>query len=201
MDTLGTPAFGSLLVLGAAAAVALAGGWLLLIGAAAVVEAGSRGRWQALRWTGCPLSWRRRLLGLLAPVLAPGVGLGTAPAVADPGAAGPDGPAGSPVAAHVVGLPLPDRQPGHGRRPRPEPPADGAVVVVGGGDTLWTIAARDLPGAPAAEIARRCSAIYRANRSVVGDDPDLILPGQRLRLPPAGPADPPNSDPHPEENR
>ena len=57
-------------------------------------------------------------------------------------------------------------------------------VVVQRGDTLWTIAARHLgPGASDAEIAQAWPAWFDANRGVIGDDPDLILPGQVLRAP------------------
>jgi nucleoid-associated protein YgaU len=56
--------------------------------------------------------------------------------------------------------------------------------VVQRGDTLWTIAARHLgPGASDAEIAQAWPAWFDANRGVIGDDPDLILPGQVLRAP------------------
>ncbi len=52
------------------------------------------------------------------------------------------------------------------------------------GDSLWSIAARHLgPGASDAEIARAWPAWFAENRDVVGDDPDLILPGQVLRPP------------------
>ncbi len=54
-------------------------------------------------------------------------------------------------------------------------------VVVRRGDTLWDIAARHLgPEATAAQIAQDWPRWYAANRSLIGDDPDLILPGQRL---------------------
>lgn len=57
-------------------------------------------------------------------------------------------------------------------------------VVVVRGDTLWDIAARQLgPDASAAEIADAWGRWYEANRSVIGDDADLILPGQRLQVP------------------
>jgi nucleoid-associated protein YgaU len=57
-------------------------------------------------------------------------------------------------------------------------------VVVQRGDTLWGIAARHLgPGASDAEIATAWPAWFAENRAVVGDDPDLILPGQVLRAP------------------
>ena len=57
-------------------------------------------------------------------------------------------------------------------------------MLVRPGDSLWSLAARDLPaGSPAALVTARWHAIYAANRSVIGPDPDLIVPGQRLRLP------------------
>jgi nucleoid-associated protein YgaU len=53
------------------------------------------------------------------------------------------------------------------------------------GDTLWDLAARSLPAdADPAAIAGACTRLWRANRAVVGDDPDLIRPGTILRLPP-----------------
>jgi LysM domain len=107
---------------------------------------------------------------------------------------------------HVLdGLPLPDRalggvpdrnRPDH---PAPHRPTDhdarfrqasstpegrtstgATVVVVAAGDTLWAIAARHSPGASARQIAQRWQEIYAANRAVIGDDPDLIEPGQHL---------------------
>jgi hypothetical protein len=57
-------------------------------------------------------------------------------------------------------------------------------VVVRRGDTLWDIAARALgPDASVADIAASWPGWYAANRSAIGPDPDLILPGQRLRPP------------------
>ena len=75
-----------------------------------------------------------------------------------------------------------DRPPGH---------RDGAggtaeawhVVEVG--DTLWDIAAAGLVPAErsVANINRYWRQVYRANRSVIGGDPDLLHPGTRLRVP------------------
>lgn len=57
-------------------------------------------------------------------------------------------------------------------------------VVVRRGDTLWDIAARALgPDASAAEIAASWPRWHATNRSTIGPDPDLILPGQLLRPP------------------
>src|SRR3954447_15089992 len=66
---------------------------------------------------------------------------------------------------------------------RPTPPAT-AGVTVRPGDTLWRIAARALgrhatPAATAAAWPRW----WVANRTAVGDDPDLLRPGLRLRAP------------------
>jgi hypothetical protein len=59
-------------------------------------------------------------------------------------------------------------------------------VVVHRGDTLWSIAARHLdPAATAADIDAECHRWFAANRDVIGQDPDLILPGQLLSPPPA----------------
>jgi nucleoid-associated protein YgaU len=59
------------------------------------------------------------------------------------------------------------------------------VVTVQPGDTLWSVAAHDLPAdATDPEINARWHAIYAANRRAIGPDPDLLHPGQQLRLPP-----------------
>ena len=62
--------------------------------------------------------------------------------------------------------------------------ASGYSVEVG--DTLWDIAAAHLSpaGRSAGNIDRYWRQIYRANRSVIGADPDLIHPGARLHVPP-----------------
>lgn len=54
-------------------------------------------------------------------------------------------------------------------------------VIVKPGDCLWDIAAAHLgPGATDAAIARAWPRWYAANRAVIGPDPNLIHPGQRL---------------------
>jgi hypothetical protein len=83
-------------------------------------------------------------------------------------------------------------------RPRPPAPSvhrhgtrtprrtSAGSVVVRAGDTLWGIAARHLPAAASnARIAAEWPRWYRANADVVGTDPDLIRPGQRLRPAPS----------------
>ena len=65
-------------------------------------------------------------------------------------------------------------------------PTSGKPVVVRQGDTLWAIAARSLPaGASARETAVACDQWFDTNRSVIGDNPHLIFPLQRL-VPPSG---------------
>ena len=58
------------------------------------------------------------------------------------------------------------------------------LVTVRRGDSLWAVAARHL-GADAtdSQVAREWPRWYAANRSVIGDDPDLLVPGQQLRPP------------------
>jgi nucleoid-associated protein YgaU len=56
------------------------------------------------------------------------------------------------------------------------------------GDSLWRIARRSLTAESgkepsSAEIDRFWRRIYEANRKLVGADPDLIHPGQRLQIP------------------
>ena len=69
----------------------------------------------------------------------------------------------------------------------PPPPEPTTVeVVVRRGDSLWAIVARHLgPQAGDAEVAETWPAWFAANRHVIGDDPDLLLPGQVLRAPEA----------------
>lgn len=57
------------------------------------------------------------------------------------------------------------------------------VVTVRRGDTLWSIAAGQLDGPTAEQIAAAWPRWYAANRDVIGPDPDLIRPGQQLHRP------------------
>jgi hypothetical protein len=57
-------------------------------------------------------------------------------------------------------------------------------VVVRPGDTLWSIAAARLPAdASNADVAAAWPRWYAANRAEIGPDPNLLLPGERLRPP------------------
>lgn len=81
--------------------------------------------------------------------------------------------------------------------PAPRPAPAGRQHVVAPGESLWTIARSAVP-APrdAATVAAYWPRLHEANRAVVGPDPDLISPGQRLVLPPV-PAPMPD---HPRED-
>lgn len=152
-------------VLASGAAVALAGcaAWAWLVTTVVVVEA-LAGHRRAV--PGVP-AWARRLLlaACGAAVLA------GAPAHAADGLAGlplPDRPSGSVVRGHA-----PAPVTGHGH-----------AYVVQPGDSLWAITAVHLPrGASDARVARCTTALHRLNRDVVGPDPDVVRPGQRLRMP------------------
>lgn len=92
---------------------------------------------------------------------------------------------GTPAHADAVhdldGLTLPDRPVAAQQQ---AVAAKSSAVTVRPGDTMWALAAEHLPArASNAQIATACAAWHRANRQVIGPDPDLILPGQVL-LPP-----------------
>lgn len=92
-------------------------------------------------------------------------------------------PAWTPQAPAVDPGPLARRQ----TRPPRNAVANGAdngEVVVRGGDSLWSIVAAALgPYATDVEVAQAWPEWYRANRSVIGSDPNIILPGQVLHAP------------------
>jgi LysM repeat protein len=154
-------------------------GWAWLALTATVAEAWPGDRRVFVASWRLPSGVHRIVLAACGVALASGLG-------ASAHAAAP----GHPRPAHhgpgvLRGLPLPERAVAPARpaaRPRPLPDR---VVTVRPGDTLWAIAARDLPaGAPDHDIDSRWRAVYAANRLTIGLDPDLIRPGQRLRLPP-----------------
>ena len=171
--------------------VAAAWGWLGLT--TTVLEAATEPRPDVRRGA---RPWRLPC-GLRGLVLA-GCGVALASTIAPPATAGTPLRGAHHVshlgrgAAVLTGLPLPDRAvappstPGSATRPRGHDLASRSsdAVVVRPGDCLWTIAARDLlPGASAVEIERRWQAIYHANRTLIGPDPDVVEPGQHLNLP------------------
>ncbi len=135
--------------------------WAALLAVAAAIESGTRGAVRATTWLGCPPGLRRVLLAGLGLALVGGGAAQACPTTA-----------GRPAEAW---LPVPSRPVGG------TPPS---VVVVESGDSLWHIAeeSRSHPRT-AAEVLAVATQIHRRNRAVVGPDPDLIQPGQRLTLP------------------
>lgn len=61
------------------------------------------------------------------------------------------------------------------------PPSEVTVLA---GDTLWDIASRHLgPAASDVDVALHWPRWYEANRSRIGENPDVLLPGQILKAP------------------
>ena len=100
----------------------------------------------------------------------------------------------APRPSTAARLPGGARRPGRGRpgartpRTRLQAGQERRHVVVAG-DSLWSIAERALleatGAAPAAaDVAAYWPVLHAANRDLVGPEPDLIRPGQRLRIPP-----------------
>lgn len=187
----------------AVCAVALVGCWAWLALGAVVVAVQASIRAPAL--SGRSLVWVPGVVRVLVPAVL-GVAVTAVPAGATP-VPGP-GPSSTPSSvawAATSGLPLPDRAATTHDRSRTgtvrqDRPLTGAVrqhaVVVRPGDTLWSIAAGLLPGSASdAAVDAAWRRLARANADRV-PDPHLILPGTRLRVPPA--ADP-RSPVHPRE--
>ncbi|MDR6176708.1 hypothetical protein QE364_001420 [Nocardioides zeae] len=199
--------YDALLVALASTALLVAAPWCWVLVALVCVDA-LRGAERQRR--GCPAVLRRGVLLALgvttAVALAQPATAITAPA-ADPsttgetavGATGATGAlaggrAASPTAELLDGLPLPDRPDGLVPAAGPAtaaaagrgPAAGGAPRphhVVVAGDDLWSVAVAHLPaGADDAAVLDATLALHRANADVLGPDPDLIHPGQRLDL-------------------
>ncbi|MAS56044.1 LysM peptidoglycan-binding domain-containing protein [Nocardioides sp.] len=136
--------------------------------------------------------WARRVVLAACGIALVGATQGS-PALATPGQIAPvtqrtedRGPSG-------LGLPLPDRTTGPLREASRDRAAigevaatvaTGALHVVRPGESLWSIATDLLaPGTDDQDIGALVARLYRANRTVIGNDPDLIQPGHRLRTP------------------
>ncbi len=131
--------------------------------------------------------WARRavLVGCGVALASPAV----APALAASGSTDPrPGPAEDDAVTRLIaGLPLPDRTPGQllHRAAGAAPEHRERVVTVRPGDSLWSIARRDVgAGATEAAVAERWPVLWARNAGVIGPDPDLLQPGQRIVLPP-----------------
>jgi LysM repeat protein len=122
------------------------------------------------------------VVGSAGPVTDPGVVAGWTPVVQEspPAATRPAPAATRPTPARIDRRAVsPDPSPGAS----PGVPQDVHVVVPG--DTLWGIAAARLgPEATVTRTAAEWPGWWRVNRDVIGEDPDLLVPGQRLLPPP-----------------
>ncbi len=167
--------------------------WLALVGTALL----------ATRLPGAPGAGASCVAARLAPaavrrLLAVALGIGLAAGTSAAWAAGPGGPGGQsgsggprgpaldwPVAAAPAAFtdgPSLDWPVAAGHPAVAPPPA---AYVVRQGDSLWSIAAAQLPPhAGPARVASAWPAWWSANRSRIGADPDLIHPGTRLTPPP-----------------
>jgi hypothetical protein len=181
------PGFADLLAALAAWLLVGCAGWSALICTAALVETTTAGRVRATAWVGCPSSLRRVLLAGIAAALVSGVSAQTPVAAtvtatdtASDKASDRGTAAGRPAPSWRV-LPVPARPLG---RVRPE---QSRRVVVRPGDTLWHLATDRLrPSASEGEVALLVERIHHRNRELIGPDPDLIQPGQRLVAPGLG---------------
>jgi nucleoid-associated protein YgaU len=173
------------IVVGCAWAAWLAAGYLCLAVAATAVSA-ARSR----RWLGrlAPPLIRRAVesavsVGLLAAIVGPTVAA-AAPPREPATVTSPRHPPGPALDWPGLSLLLPSPPVSH--RPLSAEPRGRAPVVVRAGDTLWAIAARQLgPTATTREVAASWPRWYAANRQLIGADPALIRPGERLTPPPA----------------
>lgn len=123
---------------------------------------------------------------------APGT-VGAAPTPSAAASSAPSTPSDAtappaPPAPAADPLPVPSSTPPAAARPSPVVPAPAAAVVVRAGDSLWSLAEASLRRAGTSEptdrqVAQAWPRWWAANREVVGDDPDLLLPGTVLRAP------------------
>ena len=179
--------------------------WLGGVAALAALAAGpgrGSGPARGLLARVAPAAVRRAAAALAGVGLAAGAWAGPASADLSPS------PAPSPLGTTFDwGQPAPTAPPLGSAGPavpaaagEPGSPASGAAgVTVRPGDSLWRIAARSLSPAGAAPsdaaIAAAWPQWYAANRALIGADPGLIHPGQRLTPPGAAPAPRPATSP------
>jgi LysM repeat protein len=166
-------------------------GWLLAC-AAFVVAAALPGRLGA-----CAEAASRVLLpGAARQLIAVALGVTVSAGVsATAAAAAPGGRPAEPASVATIDLDWPAEVASPNLAGKPaapaSPPPDAAPpsqVVVRPGDSLWRIAARDLgPTATDDQISEAWPRWWTANRAVIGADPELIQPGQRLTPPPSAP--------------
>jgi len=193
----------------AVAAVAAAGLWLVAAWIGLGVAAQLLSCLPGLAGRVAEAASRRLLPALVRRLVAGSAGLGVLLAPVAAGAAPVDPQLDHPAAVAalptpvwpVTGDPQPPTEPRHSAPPSaptpvvrgasgappnrpPDRAPDGDTVRVRPGDSLWLIAARRLgPSADAVQVAAAWRRWYAANRTIIGRDPALILPGQVLSPP------------------
>lgn len=159
--------FTTVLEAGAGWALVLASAWLCVVTFLLVLEAWSGRRRSTPAWCAPPALLRRLV------VVSGGIALtaGLAPAAnAAPAPAPPPASASIPL----DGLRLPAPPVGEAGHPT------AGTHTVRSGDTLWGLARGVAPGASDADVASIVQRLHTDNRSVIGADPDVLRPGQRL---------------------
>ena len=157
------------LVASACAALALAAWAWLALGVCACWWSAHRGSASA------PPAWTPRLARVL---VAAALGV-TLPALDATAAT-----SSTSTTEMLRGLQLPDRAGGAVAAGPRAPTHRETTVRVRAGDCLWDLAEARLAGAASPqEVERAWRSLYRANRSRIGPDPDLLRPGTDLVLP------------------
>ncbi len=173
--------FDALLVRGCSAALLACTAWAWLSVTVVIVEAHSGGGRAGSR-QGVPRLLRRLVLRACGLALVGAAAVGVAPVAATPDHLQQGTVVGAGTVDPLVGLPLPQRAIGAAHRSGRTP------LLVRPGDSLWSLSAEHLTGdgarATDAAVAAYWPRLHAANRDVVGADPDLLRPGQALRLPP-----------------
>ncbi|WP_300676200.1 LysM domain-containing protein [Nocardioides sp.] len=185
----GPLAFDDLLVRACAGALllCLAWGWLAIL---AVVVESCRLRLHGLgvslapvpqqpRRFCLPAGARRAVLGLCGVAL-------TATATPAMAATGPGQPGAADTVAWptlIASLPFPDRAVDAPAPPPVRAPDGVPTVTVHAGDSLWSITSTLLDSEDPELIGRRWPELYRANRHVIGADPDRLAVGVHLTVP------------------
>lgn len=191
-DTVGTPSASMTLVHLSATALA---SWLTVSGAIGLIASVRSSRTTAMLWRLVCTPGLRRLLGgtvLVASTGAPQIAVAEDTEPAD---TGPDiiledrGPmTDDPIVLTDIG-PGPVVAPGY-PGPAPTTPASDPVIdtwTIERGDHLWRIAEETLRDrdheADVSLVTEYWIRLIEANPDVVGDNPDLVYPGQIVRLP------------------
>jgi nucleoid-associated protein YgaU len=120
--------------------------------------------------------------GDVAPSATPAPSAAATPSAAAPTSKTPASTTTAPTSTSGPPAPASPASPTAGTTQAP-PPAT-CELVVRAGDTLWDLAADRLPdGSADGVVGHEWRAWYGANADRLGEDPDLIRPGQVLVLP------------------